>query len=140
MTDGSQSEDPEYTAQASTVPSLPSLPSPPTAPTAVAVGMVGLLVVVPSTGVPEPVAIAIAAAVGVVALGWSLVRTGAPLPALAWFLGSFLALAGLAVGVWLVGEPLWLAALGGVAAAALLSYGLHRYELVKLGLVGSERP
>lgn len=140
MTDGSQSGDSENTAPAPTAPTASTVPNLPTAPTAVAVAMVGLLVVVPSIGAPESVAIGIAATVGVVALGWSLVRTGAPLPALAWFLGSFLAVGGLAVGVWLAGEPLWLAALGGVAVAALLSYGLHRYELVKLGLVGSERP
>lgn len=34
---------------------------------------------------------------------------------------------------------LWIAASGGLAVLGLLAYGLHRYELVRLGLVSDER-
>lgn len=111
----------------------PDRTGPPLAPTAFALGIVGLLVVLAPGGPLARLGIAVGA-VGIVLVA-SLVRTEAPLRAVGWFLSSFVGLSAVAVGLWRTSDALWLGALGLILAGATLSYGLHRYERVRLGLV-----
>lgn len=114
----------------------PSRVNPPAVPTAVAVGTTGLLLVVDPG--PPPVALGIASVLVAVVLGGTAIRTGAPVRALAWSIGSFAVLGGVAFGILGSGRSLPLAALGLGLAFAAISYTLHRYELVQLGLVGGD--
>lgn len=118
-------------------PSTPDRTGPPATPTAVALGTLGLLLVFPPS--ESPTVLGPAAFLVAVAVVAGLVRTGAPSEAVGWFLGTFVFVCIVAASLLWVGESLWLAALGVVVVSATLSYGLHRYELVILGKVGSEQ-
>lgn len=116
-------------------------PWPPLGPTLFAIVTVALLGVVSPveelTRVGRPwIAVGVAAVVLVVSLG----RTDAPGRAVGWFLASAVALSAVGVGLLIATEQLWLAALGLGLVGATLSYGLHRYERLRLGLVEEVRP
>lgn len=87
---------------------------------------------------PTPAAVEIAVVEGVVLLALlafaAVTADRSPGRLLA---GTALLFVGLVGGTWLVAQsrPLWQASLLFVAAGALLSYGLYRYQLVTLGLV-----
>lgn len=117
--------------------STPDRQGPPVTPTAVALGTLGLLLVFPPSR--SPAVLGPAAFLVAVAFVAGLVRTGTPSAAVVWFLGTFVFLCIVAASLLWAGESLWLAALGVVVASATLSFGLHRYELVILGKVGSEQ-
>lgn len=117
--------------------STPDRQGPPVTPTAVALGTLGLLLVFPPSR--SPAVLGPAAFLVAVAFVAGLVRTGTPSAAVGWFLGTFVFLCIVAASLLWAGESLWLAALGVVVASATLSFGLHRYELVILGKVGSEQ-
>lgn len=112
----------------------PDRTGPPVAPTAVALGMLGLLLVFPP-GL-TPTAFATGVVLVAVVFGGVLVRTRSPYRAVRWFFGLFLVGCVVAVGALRVGGSIWLAALALAIALGTLSYALHRYELVSLGLVG----
>lgn len=105
----------------------------PLAPTVFALGTVGLLVVL----VPDAPLWRRGTAAGLLALVLvaSLLRTEAPRRAVLAFLASVVGLGAVAVGLWRASDRLWLGALGLILAGATVAYGLHRYELVRLGLV-----
>lgn len=110
---------------------------PPVVPTAVALGVLGLLLVFPPG--MTPTTFVTGAVLVAVAFGGVLVRTRSPYRAVGWFIGSFLVGGVVAAGTLGAGGSIVVAALGLVIAMGTLSYALHRYELVKLGLVGGEQ-
>lgn len=114
---------------------------PPLAPTLFAVATVALLgVLSPVQELTTPGRPSIAVGLLAVALGGSLVRTEAPLRAVGWFLASFVAMSAVALGVLFTTERLWLGAIGLAAVGGTVSYGLHRYERLELGLVEEVHP
>lgn len=119
----------------------PDRTGPPLAPTVFALGIVGLLVVVTPDAPRAPYGqLGIAAGLGAIVLAGSLVRTEAPFRAAGVFLVSVVVLSAIAVGLWRTSDGLWLGALGLLLVGGTLSYGLHRYERVRLGLVEEAEP
>ncbi|THE64444.1 hypothetical protein D8Y22_12425 [Salinadaptatus halalkaliphilus] len=105
-------------------------------PYAIAVGYVLLLGLFPD-GI-DPVSFGITGGVMVVFVCSAATGSRSWLRILGFALTMIAVLGGLAwwlLTVW----TLWIAAGGGLAVLGLLAYGLHRYELVRLGLVSDER-
>lgn len=98
----------------------------------VAVAHLGVLAVRPGLGLA-----ALAAVEAGVCLGLGAVEfweTREPVQSLGLVLTAGALLAGLLLGVWL-GIARWLLAAGLLGVAAVLLYGLHRYQLIVLGKV-----
>lgn len=102
-------------------------------PATVAVAHVGILLA-PTPGLSARV-IAVVTGGSALALAWWLRTQGASSVVLVAYAGTVGGLAGLTVGALRVSDRLWVAALTVVLAFLTLTYGLHRYELVRLGLV-----
>lgn len=116
----------------STSPADGALPAVPRAPVFLALGQFALLALVPRSATAPLAAAELAL---LVAFGLTLVRTAAPLRALGAYAVLTVSLFGLAVA----GQRAW-GMWGGTALlvvlAALLAYGMHRYELVALDRIG----
>lgn len=104
----------------------------PRAPILFALGQLALLAVVPASATVWLVSAELAL---LVAFGLAFARTAAPIRSVVAYVGLTALLAGLAVAGWRVGDALSFGAALLVGAAATLAYGLHRYELVRLGLL-----
>lgn len=106
-------------------------------PSAIAVGHLVLAMAFP-TGI-DPGAFVVVELAFVVVLLAALVPNRASLRDGVVALGSAVALVGLA---WIVtqSQPLWVAAGALLAGFGLAAYTLHRYELVRLGLVPDDHP
>jgi hypothetical protein len=90
-------------------------------------------------GVAVQLPLAAVGALGLLVLfGGTLLREATPGPTLAAYLLGALALGISAYLGWLAADALWGAALVLTLAGVLVSYGLHRYERVVLGLAGGD--
>lgn len=65
-------------------------------------------------------------------------RTGSPMRSFAVALAAFTLLAGASVATYLSTDLIWAGAVVALGLGAVLSYTVHRYELVALGLIGGE--
>lgn len=102
----------------------------------VALGHILLLLAYP-TGIPLPVLAGIETGFLLVLLAPARTADHARVTIAAGLL-AFLGLTALAAAILLTTNTLWLPAIAVVGATGLLAYGIHRYQLVRLGLVETQ--
>lgn len=104
---------------------------------AVAIGHAALLPFVTSIDTVTPAVLIAEVGFGLLLIA-PAVDTAAPTAFVGAFLGSLGGLLVISVAVYRWSDRLWITAVVLLGALAVASYGLHRYELVRLGLVEEE--
>ena len=92
------------------------------------------------SGEARLVAIAVAEGGLLAMLAAPLTKTAESTRTVATYAIATLALGGIGWGVLRTGRPAWAAAVAITVVAALAAYSVHRYELVRLGLVTDDTP